>query len=175
MNQEFQIETLDTFCQKLKIKDWCTLIRCRHNSETLLCLLLINVHQSSVKILKFFKQKLTLSYLRDPFPRLQFWKFEIPCGRNRLYYSYLSYKRVFLLIRFKEKKSILPTDLHVCNSTAGWVDFTSYPFIQAYLFIREVRTCLAYALEPSLIITFLILFQVKYCFRSFTTTTRRNR
>ena len=45
---------------------------------------------------------------------------------------------------FSRKKSSLPSDFHVIDSTlpastAGRVDFPSYPFIIACPFIREVR------------------------------------
>ena len=54
---------------------------------------------------------------------------------------------------FQETNSILPTDFHAIGRLkipsypfidlvlAGRVDFSTYPFIKAYPFIREVRVC----------------------------------
>ena len=71
-------------------------------------------------------------------------------------------------------KSILPTDFHVTDwkhtpvLIAGWVDFPSYPFIQVYPFIRDLRlvsfeTINKGAITYLTIIAYLGMYYVVFC------------
>ena len=52
--------------------------------------------------------------------------------------GYLSNKRAFLLILFKEKRSILPTDFHVIVLRVGWILHPTRLFKPTCL-LREIR------------------------------------